>query len=146
MHCTLKTFLLWLLIFALPVQGFAAATKCASTHHEIRSMVGPVDHHHHGDVANSDHHHPPHETVRNILPDEPATDHATATATSPASKYAGSSCSSCATCCLGAAALPSDLKLPSFHNGSEMVVDSSSPLVTGYIPAGLERPPKHIST
>ncbi len=143
MHRTLKTLLLWLLILALPMQGFAVSIRCATAHHAMLSTVQSVDHHHHGGVANAGHHH--HEAVGNTQLDESAADYSVAAARSSASKYAGTSCSSCAACCLGAAALPSDLKWPSRHNSSELVIDSSSPLVTGYIPPSLERPPKRIS-
>ena len=57
-----------------------------------------------------------------------------------------SSCSACAACCIGAAPLPAGVNWAMARNGSEAVLVSPSPFMTGFIPASLERPPRSISS
>lgn len=133
MNRVLKTFLLWLLLAALPLQGFAAAvqTSCGPTaHHGSSEMViQPHSHHHEGDGAASG---------ATVVAANSAGD-------SAHSKHKSAFCSSCATCCVGAVAPPSVSLLTPVYSSSLPVVSSPSPLVTGFIPAGLERPPKRIT-
>lgn len=133
MNRVFKTFLLWLLIVALPLQGFAAAvqTPCGPmAHHDSSEMVMQAQAHHH------------------------ESDNAAGSMTVAAAKSSGASsdakhksafCSACATCCVGAVAPPSASLLTPVYSSSLPVISSPSPLVSGFIPAGLERPPKRIT-
>jgi len=133
MNCVLKTFMLWLLLAALPLQGFAAAvqTSCGPmAHHDSSEMVMQGDSHDHkGDGAAN------HSTVAAAKSSGGSVD----------TKHKSSFCSACATCCVGAVAPPSVSVLTPVYSSSLPVVSSLSPLVTGFIPAGLERPPKRIT-
>ena len=129
----LKTFLLWLLIAALPLQGFAAA---------VQASCGPMAHHDQAETAMSvqSHHHE----------GDGATDSVKVAATkssgdSAGAKHKSSFCSTCATCCVGAVAPPSVSVLPPIYSSSVPAISAPSPLVTGFIPSGLERPPKRIT-
>lgn len=61
-------------------------------------------------------------------------------------KHKHTACSFCASCCIGAVAPPYMPAAASVHTHSSAVLVSPSPLVTGFVPAGLERPPKRITT
>jgi hypothetical protein len=132
MNRVLKTFLLWLLLAALPLQGFAAAVQAScgpAAHHDAPEMkMQAQSHHHEGDAADS----------VTVLADKSAGDSADI-------KHKTSVCSACAACCVGAVAPPSVSALFSTYGSSLPKVVSPSPLVTGFIPAGLERPPKRIT-
>ncbi|RJG05056.1 hypothetical protein D3870_02605 [Noviherbaspirillum cavernae] len=143
----LKTMLLLFMVLALPVQGLAAAMKasCGPGHHSALSVTVAEDHHHDADAAQEHHHHDGgHESsVQHASIDsQPAPDdEASSGKTAGQSAY----CSACAACCVGAVAPPSVSFLTPAYSSSENVVVSPSPLVTGHVPAGLERPPKPIS-
>jgi hypothetical protein len=136
---TLKTLLLLFIVVALPVQGLAAVVKasCGPGHHGSLSAVVAKTHHH--DAA------PTHQHDEGS--DHAAADSVPAGAKSVADRTTVSKCaycSACATCCFAAVAPPSALLLIPVHSSSENVVTSPSPWVAGFIPAGLERPPKPI--
>jgi len=142
MNRLLKIFLLWLLMAALPLQGFAAAMQISCGLRDRHGSAGtatPAQAHHHDGGAFVSHHH------------RPGTDNAAAHSPAPADKsfaakqHAESSCSYCAACCVGATAPPSLAVLTPAYSDSLPVVVSLTPLVTGFIPAGLERPPKRIT-
>jgi len=140
MNRALKTLLLWLLITALPLQGFAAVVQasCGPAHHDGPAISTVSNQYHHDSEMALNH---DAAATHHSMSELPATsDHLSA---SP--KHQGSACSACAACCVGAVALisPPSIFIPT-HTSSELVVISPSPLVTGFIPAGLERPPKHI--
>lgn len=122
------TFLLWLLIAALPLQGFAAALQAScgtSAHHEAAEMVASAQSHaQHDHEASAGHHDDTGHT---------------------AAKDKHSSCSACAACCISAIAPPS-VSLPSMaHSNARPAASSPAPLITGFIPPGLERPPKRVT-
>ena len=133
MNRVLKTFMLWLLLAALPLQGFAAAVQASCgpmAHHGSSEMVMQAEsHNHEGDGAAS----------------------ASIVAAAKSSggladaKHKSSFCSACATCCVGAVAPPSVSILTPVYSNSLPVIFSPVPLVAGFIPAGLERPPKRIT-
>ena len=135
MNRAFKTFLLWLLMAALPLQGFAAAmpSGCGSARHGL----AVTEAHHHGGIAGHGHDGAHHS----------ASDSAAKTNHAPGAshEHQHSSCSACAACCVGATAPPSSSTLTPAYCNSESFVISQVPLVAGFIPAGLERPPKHIS-
>jgi hypothetical protein len=133
MNRVLKTFMLWLLLAALPLQGFAAAiqTSCGPMpHHGSSEMVTLAESHNHegGGVVSS-------STVAAAKSSGGSAD----------AKHKSSFCSACATCCVDAVAPPSVSVLTPVYSSSLPVVFSPSPLVAGFIPAGLERPPKRIT-
>jgi hypothetical protein len=134
---SIKTFLLWLLLAALPVQGIAAAAmmSCRSGHESLEVSEPAVAHHHH-DMAV-----PAHDAVAH----NDGAHHSHHAHHGHDKHGATTSCSSCAACCVGAAAIPSGLAWTFVHNKSEPVIVSPSPFMTGHIPVGLERPPRALS-
>jgi hypothetical protein len=142
MNRLFKICMLWLLVLAIPVQGLAAVTmlSCVSLHGDSRPTSAAATEHIHGnnhqhyhDIAGSDH---VAEDASATLSDEASGSHG---------KDRLSSCSVCAACCVGTAVLPTGLTWETGHDRSEVVIVSPSTLITGYIPAGLERPPRGIS-
>lgn len=134
----LKTLLLWFLIAALPVQGLAAAVKasCGLAHHAGATAVTAAtahehahhaDHTHHGDAA--------HGHDRN--------DGGTSLTNAHDIGKDGFR-SACAACCIGVFAPPASVPA-TIHASSDNVFISPSRLHTGFIPPGLERPPRNIS-
>lgn len=138
----LKTLFIWLVIASVPIQGMAAVVKasCGPRHHAVMDVAVTVmtaEHSNHHHDMGADHTH-----SASMAAD--AGD-AASSATDEAPIVKSSYCSACAACCVGAAAPPvSSIRVPSDSN-PESVVLSPEPLVTGFIPGGLERPPKHIS-
>jgi hypothetical protein len=143
MNSVFRTFLLWLLIAALPVQGMAAATQatCGPAHHnvmqsEIQSASSVHVHphgldpaHHHGTPALND--------------STSGTDLTTGKQWTSSNQLASSYCSACAACCVGAVAPPSAIvNLPELKK-SESVTVSPITLLVGYLPFNLDRPPRH---
>jgi hypothetical protein len=140
-----KTLLLWLLITALPLQGMAAVMKasCGTAHHGSAPTVAMVNEHHHDQHAMHEHRHGDHAVTH---ADSTVSDSSVKSDQSSAGhQHKNSSCSACAACCAGAVAPPSALLLAPVRMSSEAVLVSPAPLVTGHIPGGLERPPRHIS-
>lgn len=141
MNRFLKTLLLWLLLAALPFQGIAAAMQTACGPMEENGSAGrtmPVQFHHHdgetvdmahADVADSD----------TVMKSPSSSDKSSDT------QHTHSTCSVCASCCVGAVAPPSTLNLTPTYSDSLPVAIHPTPLVTGIVPGGLERPPKRIT-
>jgi hypothetical protein len=132
MNRVLVRYLLWILIAALPLQGFAAAVNicCGQTRAVAAHSIDETDlHHMHsaGDV------------------DMEKAGHSAKAGDAAHSHGKGSTCSHCASCCLSAAALPSNPVLAQVFLTSPAVVLAPAPLVTGFIPDGLERPPRAFS-
>jgi hypothetical protein len=138
MNRTLKTLLLWLLVLALPMQGYAAATMVdyqtrfahstariteAGHMHHMSSQAGNGGIEHHDSLQSAFHFHAqPHDSSSN--------------------QHEHSSCSTCAVCCIGVAVIPADLD---WHVPHAVAERSSAFLVvsfSGHIPAGIERPPR----
>jgi len=136
---TLKTLLLLFMIIALPVQGLAVVVKasCGPGHHGALSAVVAKAHHHHAAPT-----HQLDEGSDHAKADSVPADAKSVVDQSTVNKNAY--CSACAACCFAAVAPPSASVLTPVHSSSENVVTSPSPLVTGFVPAGLERPPKAI--
>jgi hypothetical protein len=135
----LKAFIIWLMLLAMPLQGFASATMllCAPTpanaaHEHARVAVQPA------------HHHPVLETqgtAGHMHPDVASTHHAHDCADG-AQHHADSKCGSCATCCYGAGMVPTFASaLPVQAPRFEVI-----PFDSGYVPtvdlALPERPPR----
>lgn len=130
----LKTFLIWLLMAALPLQGLAAvvSASCGPNHHSPSMVMADADAHHHD--GGSAHHHGDSEAAAALAGGAPGDTENTQQA---------SSCSACAACCVGATAPPSSLGLASADRISESVVSSPAVAFIGHIPASLDRPPQH---
>ena len=95
----LRFALMWLLLLALPLQGFAAATMlhCGPGHHGMAAGAAVA----HQSADDSDHHHGEAGHVHAATHASGSDDHApTAADISKLSKF---KCSACASCCLGLA-------------------------------------------
>ena len=109
-----RTLLVWLMLLAIPLQGFAAASLAlcdaagapAASHVAAASM-------HEGHCAEPD----------STAPDSPA------------------KCSSCAFCCVGMAIAPAFAALTSPRPLASEPIAYAAMHVTAHIPGGLERPP-----
>ncbi|WP_050476905.1 hypothetical protein [Herbaspirillum rhizosphaerae] len=142
MTSRVKIFLLWLLAFAIPVQGFAAALQmgCATSPqtpaiHEAAAPAFSMDEHSaHGMHAM----HSMHDTNMRAQADTgPATDHAMP----HLHKASAASCSSCSVCTIGAI-LPLALdKLINLPVAADIHVAMVQHGFVGYTPENPERPP-----
>ena len=136
----LKTALVWLVVLAVPAQGFAASTMlfCGPMHERMTSAAGADGSgHHHSAGTNSDHDH--HAAVSgqpaSAAPADAAAD------LEKADNLAKFSCSACATCCVGAALVASGSVLPLDNPADERIVSASSPNA-GFVTGGPQRPPR----
>ncbi|GAA4015931.1 hypothetical protein [Actimicrobium antarcticum] len=137
MRLHLKTFLLWLMIATLPLQGLAAAMKlsCDPAHHAIAMVSVMTQDQHHSDSSSDQHDHAGmHLAAADTgQSDQPGVnDH----------HYKTSSCSACAACCVGATAPPPVVLPLPVRISSELVIVAPATFATGITPDGLERPPK----
>lgn len=134
----LKTLLLWLVIAALPIQGYAAAMKmsCGPLRHDMALAAGMATPHHPAHDAAHPHHHDSGAMH--------AHDDAAAKADNTGHKH--DSCSVCAACSVSAAAPPFAMDWRLVFNGAETVLVAPAMLDTGFIPEGVERPPRKLSS
>ena len=130
-----RTALMWLLLLALPLQGFAAATML---------HCGP---NHHGMSAESHDHtisgHRPHEAGIAGDPHEMATDDGgtDSSAVRHLNKLAKFKCSACAACCMGVALPTAALAFAPIPPA--MAPDSCVPTShAGFVTDGPDRPPR----
>jgi hypothetical protein len=139
MNRVLKTFLLWLLIAVLPVQGFGAVLKrsCGPVQAEVlaqpeaHAMPGMA---HHGMMMD-------HEEGRaGYLPATPDS-----SSKSSPHGHKSSTCNSSAVCCFGAAAPPFVTASSPHVDSAESYCADLAAIVTGFIPDSLERPPRPYS-
>lgn len=118
-----RTLLVWLMLLAIPLQGFAAASSAL-----CEAATAPLASH---AVASMDERHC-------AEPDSAAQDSAAQESAAPDSPV---KCSSCAFCCVGMAiapAFPAQGAAPPL--ASELIAYAAMH-VTAHIPGGLERPP-----
>jgi hypothetical protein len=134
----LKLLLLWLLALALPMQGYAAATRIscdvAQAHH-----VASADH------KRSAHHHaqPGAETMHaHAIAGQ--TTHSRHHSDSESGEHKHSSCNTCAACCIGAAATPAALHWHPPHDSKERRSSFFTVSFSGHVPPGIERPPRPV--
>lgn len=131
-----RTFLLCLLMAALPLQGLAAVLQaaCGPAHHDLAAQAGQVHQESvqaHGHGHDLGHIHAMESTLQQDLPDDAA--------------GSASTCSACAVCSASAVALPS-AAAPGFADFAPgLALAAPTPLLSGVVPAGLERPPKTAS-
>jgi cytochrome c553 len=114
-------YLLWILIAVLPMQGSAAAFMALAA--SPAAPVAVMTPEGHCDQVGAGQHH-------------------TASATDADAGQAHSTCSTCASCCIGACAPPADYVPPLPHLQPNDTLASLEPAMTAYIPATLERPPR----
>jgi hypothetical protein len=140
MNRVLKTFLLWLLAFALPMQGYAAAAMfdceaafphAAMSQQEFGHDQAVMSHIHGREI----HHHDSMQQVSDS--------HEKSHAASDRHAHA-LSCSMCAACCVGMAMMPAALDWHPPHAGSSLRTASLVVSFSGHIPPGIERPPRII--
>lgn len=141
MNRSLKTFLVWLLMALLPLHAMAASVgmSCAPNHRQLSLAPGAGDTMHH-DAASGMH------MQHGAQASDPgAAGSAPDTPPAKAEKQAHSACSACSALCFGAAAPPSAfMPVPTF-DGSDAFLVSSPTIVPGFIPDGLQRPPRRLS-
>lgn len=123
-----RLLLIWLVAFALPVQGFAAATLkfCASAHGSQLRLLAAPEHERHGA------HHPA------AMPSGAGPEQDAASDPAPQGTL---SCSACAACCAATALPPAPWTVPTI----EPAVERMTARVAAYVSPvgmGLERPPK----
>jgi len=138
MNRLLTTLLVWLLMAALPLHAVAATINLSCAHSQQGHAAGaPADPHaDHGAAAVAEHAHHGGHGADTAEPDT-ARD-----GSGSGSMLSHSSCSACSAFCVGAVAPPSaSLSLPSF-DGSDAVLIAPADFGTGFIPDGLQRPPR----
>lgn len=121
MRSATRLLLTFMLLLALPLQGFAAAamSSCAPSHHGLPTTAAMQD-----DAAAHAHHH---DGDR-----DPAATHS----------HGKHACSACAACCIGGALMPSALRLPDdFSTHPRPLPAHVTP--AAFITEGTERPPRH---
>lgn len=130
--------LVWFLMAALPLHAVAATINLSCAHtQQQHAAAEPADPHAgHVVAAGDDHaHHGGHSAGT-------ATPATAGDGSESGSLLSHSSCSACSAFCVGAVAPPSaSLPLPSF-DGSEAIVVARTDFGTGFIPDGLQRPPR----
>lgn len=137
MNRTLTTFLVWLLMAVLPLHAVAAAASmsCVPANQPAK-VLAMADHASHLTLDDAHAHHGGHAAAKATAVSGDDGHHA------EAKKTGHSSCSACSALCAGAAAPPSfSLPLPAF-DGSEPVIVPRADFVAGFIPDGLQRPPR----
>lgn len=141
---TLKSFLLWLLIAAMPFQAFATnVLRACSSGHQGMSMVSLVP------IADGN---ASAESLNTSVDQQSGEEEECIEAASSADQSNLSSdplkvgsCSACAACCVGAFALPPLLKFKPSSNNAEVHQPFGATLAIGFIPDSLERPPRHLA-
>ena len=134
-----KALLVWLVMLALPAQGFAAATMlfCGPMHERMSAAAGvegPV--HHHSGAINSDHDHQAATTGEAV-----EVRHGVASDLGKSDDLSKFSCSACATCCVGAALVASATTFPLRNQAHERIFSASFPQA-GFVTGGPHRPPR----
>jgi hypothetical protein len=116
--------LLWLIAFAMPIQGAAAVsmTLCGSVHQGMMD----AQQHDHGDVKHSHADHANHHSDA----DKTASDHTT-----------NIGCSACSACCPGSA-ISTGYIVPLLHLVSINPHSAAVSLYAGVVPDGPEHPPR----
>ena len=143
MNRTVKTFLVWLLMLVLPLHAVAAnvGMSCAPAGRQAVQAGAEAPMAHHADAADAHAHHDGGHASADAVD---ATQDGDPSA-KDAGKKAHTSCSACSALCIGAVAPPSAfLPLPSF-DGSDAVAVTPVRFAAGFIPDGLQRPPRHPS-
>ncbi len=157
MHFLTRTVLAWLLMLAIPVQGFAATAMlfCAPSHHGVVSTITAFqvaaskpqasEHsaHYHAGMQQSAHHE--HESDVSSSATSNAADSPDLAKTAPLKigKVADGKCSACATCCTGSALVSAPQMNPVAMTGSDSIPFTLESFFS-YVPEGFDPPPRSI--
>jgi hypothetical protein len=153
-----RTVLAWLLMLAIPVQGFAATAMlfCSPSHHGVITTVKTeqvvLDHH----AANTSRAEHPQETMQHASHHGTATKQPIANANSQLDdsalthgttvklgKLADGKCSACATCCTGSMLVGKPSLNTVATTGSDSIPFTLEYFVS-YVPEGLDPPPRSL--
>lgn len=140
MRKVFKTVLLWLLLLAVPFQGYAASAMlfCETSHH--RTDTVPATH------ADHHHNHEQHAAHDGSLISADYHQHQVADSSNHGSEKNGSQhglskCSACSTCCVGAAIAPTLMDFVAIPPSDPHLISFITISFVGHIPGRLERPP-----
>jgi hypothetical protein len=137
----LKTFLLWLLIAAVPVQAIAAmAGMSCGPAHASAAVSQAADH-----LLDQQEQHAHHAMSDSSTPGSQAHPVEADTSTEHHGKAPHAKCSACSAFCIGAVAPPSPIQTNLAPKGSGAKVTSNPPSITEFSPEGRKRPPRHLS-
>ncbi|WP_141753352.1 MULTISPECIES: hypothetical protein [Oxalobacteraceae] len=128
----LKLLLLYLMIAALPVQALASVVQKTCPPGHARQAAGETRHG---------------KTSQHRVKVRVAKKHAgigNAVAAEKAAQQGDSACGTCVDCCLGGAIVPPVLVSGTPHDRTEVHLSANLSLVSGFIPDGIERPPRNI--
>ena len=131
MNRSFKTLLLWLLISLLPLQSMAVVMSMS-----CGKAISTAENHHAAAQCHGASAHCPSDDVDAAFSD--------ADGASDSSSAAHHACSACASCCIGASAPPSVALPTAAHAMCESCFAPPGVPGGGFIPAGLERPPKSL--
>lgn len=123
-----RTWLVWLMLLAIPLQGFAAASSllCDAASKPVASHI----------AANMVEGHC--DTPDDAVPDSATLDDAVPDDAEPGSP---AKCSNCASCCVGMAIAPAFAVLLEPRPLASEPIAYAAMHATAHIPGGLERPP-----
>ncbi len=137
-----RTFLIWVLVLAVPAQGAVAATMafCGPNHHGGESprtevSVATAQHSHHGDSLAG------HEFETEEVADDASTDEVSAIV--KASQAAKQKCSVCASCCSLGAILTTVPVVPATDSAPTVFI-TVVPTVDAFAADGPDRPPRSV--
>lgn len=151
MHRAVRAFLVWVMVFAMPVQGMAASAMlfCGPSHERMMqglvldaSASEPVRvcHAMH-EIAAMDHRDHEHAGIGAPVASDAAVDADGDGGGSLLPHHGIFSCSACAACCI-ALALPASFELPQALRTAQTLRSSPAMPVASHQPDGLDRPPR----
>ncbi|MDB5959004.1 MAG: hypothetical protein JWP59_298 [Massilia sp.] len=127
MKTLVKTLFVWLLLLALPFQGYASATMLPCAPVKVKAVSLP-------DMSSSHHDH--HAMLAAMAKHQSGADVATS------AHHDGNTCKSCSACC------PANLMAHAIDIAADTPHFATVPFATGFVPAvdlaPLERPPQTI--
>lgn len=143
MRLGFRSALMWLLLLALPLQGFAAATllNCGPNHHRVVVAAAGVADAAAAHVHAQGSHDMQADMHAELHADQDADQGADQGAGTPAEKVAASKCSACAACCLGAALPTATSLVPAIAPAISPTVFVATPHVD-VMSDRLDRPPR----
>ena len=149
MSRTLKIVIFWLLVFALPLQGFASSgmLACGGAHHHVMSTVLQHDGQD-SDVARDHADHNGQFSFSSFHQDTAGEAHISSDQSGDGSHHHGTAkCNACSSCCLTTAiSFPVWLDpIAPLQTGLEFNGQSEARF-TVYFPEGLERPPHSLDS
>lgn len=157
MSVLIRIVLTWLLMLAIPVQGFAATAMlfCAPSHHTVVATIkttqmaldlnqvatSSLAEHQHGNEQHASHHDTDaKKSVANSQANDSAPTHGTSV---KVGKLADGKCSACAMCCTGSV-ISSTLSMSTVAmTGSDSIPFALESFVS-YVPEGFDPPPRSL--